>query len=82
MIAPPCYCLTFIIFSNTISYDHGLHNMHLLLKRFLRLMNTVLLLLKCFFKAGESVIATLRDFCAHFMLCQNDAVPVRKSILL
>ena len=33
-------------------------------------------------ESSESVIATQRAFCAHFMLCQNDAVLDRKSILL
>ena len=31
------------------------------------------------FKTGESVIATQRAFCAHFILCQND--PVLDSLL-
>ena len=34
------------------------------------------------FKTGESVIVTQRAFHAHFMLYQNDTVPVIKSILL
>ena len=34
------------------------------------------------FKIVESVIATQRAVCAQFMLCQNDAVLNRKSILL
>ena len=35
-----------------------------------------------FFKTCTPVIATQRDFHAHFMLCWNDAVLDRKSILL
>ena len=35
-----------------------------------------------FFETGESVITTQRAFCACFMLCQNDADPDRKLILL
>ena len=39
-------------------------------------------MVKTFFKTDESVIAMLRAFCAHFMSCQNDAIPNRKLILL
>ena len=35
-----------------------------------------------FSKTVESVIATQRALHAHFMLCQYDAFPDRKSILL
>ncbi len=38
--------------------------------------------LKLFLKTGESVIATQRAFCAHFILYQNDSVPDRTSVLL
>ena len=35
-----------------------------------------------FLVTDESVVAIQRAFCAHLMLCQNDAVPDRKLILL
>ena len=35
-----------------------------------------------FLETGEFVMPTQRTFHAHFMLCQNDAVPERKLILL
>ena len=48
----------------------------------LGLMHTMHFHLKCFFKTGESVIVIQRAFCAYFMLCWNDAVLDRKSIML
>ena len=33
-------------------------------------------------KTGESVIATHTAFYDHFMLCRNDGIPDRKSILV
>ena len=66
MVAP--YRLMSYYFSNVINYNYTL--------------DQCTFDDKTFFKTGESVIATQRDFHAHFMLFQNDAVLNRKSILL
>ena len=42
----------------------------------------MILLVKRFLKTRESVIATLRALCAHFMIRRNDDVLERKSMLL
>ena len=48
----------------------------------LGLVHTMHLLVKCFFKTGECVIAMQRAFHAYFMLHWNNAFPDRKLIQL
>ena len=65
--------MSYHFFSLSFRYDQ--------LQSWLGPVHIVHLLSKHFFKT-ESVTATWRAFRNHFMLCQNDAVPDRKSIRL